>query len=315
MDFLKKRIEFYRLRTFSEKMNVTFDFIRENWKVLLKYSFYLITPICLVQSFTTNATFRIYLDAFSRSIGRPLELSGTVGEFLVNYGAMFLCLVGGSAIMSGMIYALMQTYATRDNRLLDLRLSDFKEALIRNVRRALILLLFFIFAGIVLVFVMAFLAVAVSDYSFFVAIPISLFLLFCMIPLMMVVPVFIFERDISFFEAFGKAWRLGISTFWGLVGLMIVLYFIASVLQTVMMMPWYLTILFGSLFSISSNPEVIQSATFKFVAYLLGLIQSYGMYLSMIISMVGLAFQYFHAREKVEGITIDSNITHFEELS
>ena len=131
---------------------------------------------------------------------------------------------------------------------------------------------------------------------------------------MMIIPVYIFERDIRLTDAVRKAWKLGIATFWGMLGLMVVLYIISSVIQTITMLPWYITILVGTMLSLTSESMITQSVIYQFAIYILGLIQSFGMYVSMIIGIIGLAFQYFHAREKVEGITIESNITNFNEL-
>lgn len=313
MDDQKTRIEFYRQRTFSEKMNVTFEFIRENWKAMLKYSFYLIMPICLVQTFATNTFFNVYIQALSNSFGSP-QLGNSLGGFLINYGVMLFCILIGSAMMSGMIYAMMQTYATRDNKLQNLTLNDFKEQLVRNAWRILFVALFLIFVYLILMFAAVFLAVTVSRFSLFITMPLVFILLLCMIPLILVIPVYIFERNIQFFDAIKKAWKLGTATLWGMLGLIIVLYFITLVIQTITTMPWYLTLMIGSVFSLSTESMIAQSAIFKFITYILGLLQSYGMYLSMSIGIVGLAFQYFHAREKIEGVTVDSNITHFDEL-
>lgn len=280
---------------------------------MLKYSFYLIMPICLVQTFATNSFFNVYINALSSSVGGA-KFGSSFSGVLINYSVMLFCILMGAAVMSGMIYAMMQTYATRENKLQSLTLEDFKEPLIRNAWRTLLVSIFLIFAYVILVFGAILLAVTISQFSLFITVPLVLILLLCMIPLMMLVPVYIFERDIHFTDAIQKAWKLGTTTLWGMLGLMFVLYIIASVIQTVTMMPWYLTLIFGSVFSLSTDSMMAQSAAFKFVVYILGLIQSYGMYLSMIIGVVGLAFQYFHAREKVEGVTIDSNITHFDAL-
>ena len=44
-------IKLYRIRRFGEKISDTFDFVRENWRPLLKYITYLLLPVALVQSF------------------------------------------------------------------------------------------------------------------------------------------------------------------------------------------------------------------------------------------------------------------------
>lgn len=309
----KPNIEFYRQRTFSEKMNATFDFIRENWKPLLKYSFYLIMPICLVQTFAMNSFLGTYMDAIMSSRGGQTPFGSSMVGFLTNYGILLLCFIVGSAVMSGMIYAMMQTYATRENRLRDITLDDFRDNLTKNAWKCLRIIFALLFAYLLVVFALAFLAVA-SKYTLIITIPLFIVFLICLIPLMMLIPVYIFERDIPFFDAIKKAWKLGTSTLGGMLGLMIVLYIISSVIQTITMMPWYLVWIFGTVFSLSSDAMITQSVIYKFSLYVLGLLQAFGMYISAIIGIVGLAFQYFHAREKVEGVTIESNISNFDEL-
>ena len=313
MNHEKPRIEFYRQRTFSEKMNAIFEFIRENWKPLLKYSFYLIMPVCLIQTFATNAFFNTYINLVTKTVGGGYSFNSSMYSVIANYGIMMFCIIIGGAIMSGMIYAMMQTYATRENRLKDVTLNDFKEAFTKNTWKYIRVILSIMFAYIFIVFTMAFMAY-ISTMTLIITIPIFIALVILFIPLMMIIPVYIFERDITFGAAFKKAWKLGTATLWGMLGLMIVLYIISSVIQTVTMLPWYLTLIIGSLFSSLSESTINQSFIYKFAVYILGLIQSFGAYVSMIIGIIGLAFQYFHAREKIEGITIESNISNFDEL-
>ena len=312
MEYEKPRIEFYRQRTFSEKMNVTFEFIRENWRPLLKYSFYLIMPICLIQSFAMNSFINTYMNAITNSSGGNLFDSSIIST-LANYGILMFCSVIGMAIMSGMIYALMQTYATRENRLQDITLNDFKDILTRNIWKYILVFITFMIIYLLMVLFVVFLAY-LSTMTLILTIPLFIVFILLIVPLMLIIPVYIFERDINIFAAIKKAWKLGIATLWGMLGLMIVLYIISNVIQTVTMLPWYLTVFISTIFSLTSESTMNQSFTYKFIAYILGLIQSFGMYVSVIISIIGLAFQYFHAREKVEGITIESNISNFDEL-
>ena len=314
MEYLKPKIEFYRQRTFSEKLNVVFEFIRENWKPLLKYSFYLVMPVCLIQTFFQNSFFGIYMSALTSGRAGSNPFGDSMAGFLTNYGAMLFCIMVGSAIMSGLIYAMMQTYAVRDNRLREVTLNDFKDLMVKNTWKYVRLFLAILFVFILIVAVMTSLAVLTSAWSLAVTIPLLFASVLLMIPLMLTVPAYIFEIHITFFEAIRKAWKLGIATLGGMLGLMIVLSIISSVIQTVTMLPWYLVMMVGSVFSLLSESMLTQSVIFKFALYILGLIQTFGMYVASIIGIIGLAFQYFHAREKVEGVTIESNISNFGNL-
>ena len=313
MEYTKPKIEFYRRRDFSEKMNVTFAFIRENWKPLLKYSFYLIMPVCLVQTFAMNSFFNTYIDLMTNSATGMGTFEGSASSVVANYGIVMFCTMIGGAIMSGVIYTLMQTYAKRENRLIDVTLDDFKDDFVRNAWKYLRLILLFFFAYIVIVSIMIFMAF-ISVYTLALTIPIFIACILLCVPLMMIFPICIFEDKISIVDSIKKSWRLGTATLWGMLGLIIVLSIISSVIQSITMMPWYIAEVVGMVFSLSSESMIAQSVIYKFLLYLLGLLQSFGMYISMIISIIGLAFQYFHAREKVEGVTIESNITNFGNL-
>jgi hypothetical protein len=127
MEHLKPKIDFYRQRSFSEKLNATFEFIRENWKPLLKYSFYLIMPVCLIQTLAMNSFLGTYLDAIARTTGSNNPFGNTMISIFGSYGVLMVCMVIGSGLLSGMVYALMQTYSARENRLRDVTLGDFKD--------------------------------------------------------------------------------------------------------------------------------------------------------------------------------------------
>lgn len=311
MDNLHPRIEFYRQRSFSEKMNVVFEFIRENWKPLLKYSFYLIMPVCLIQTFAKNAFFGTYVNMLTKtSASNSIFLSNSMVGFFGHYGVWMLCSLIGSAILSGMIYAMMQTYAVRENKLQNITIDDFNDLLVKNTWKYIRLTLALLFM-LILVSLLIGLLASITAWSLVITVPI---LLTVIMVLMLLVPVYIFERDITFFEAIGKAWILGYETFWGMLGLMIVLYLISFVIQTITSLPWNMMTIINTGLSVTSTSTMNQSAAFKFMQYIFGLLHSYGTYVSVIIGVIGLAFQYFHAREKIEGVTIESNISNFDNM-
>jgi len=216
--------------------------------------------------------------------------------------------------MSALIYAMMQTYAVRENRLQQVTLNDFKRLMLKNIWKYFRLMLAIMFGFVLIALFMSLLAAFVSSWTLAVTIP--LFLLFCLacIPLLMLVPTYIFERDITFTGAFKKAWKLGFATLGGMLGLIIVLFFLTYVIQTISTIPYYLLFFIGNIMSTLSESTMNQSVIYKFSIYLLGLIQAYGTYIASSIGIIGLAFQYFHAREKVEGVTIESNISNFSNM-
>lgn len=319
MENQKPKIEFYLQRDFSGKFNATADFIREGWKPLLRFTFYLLMPVCLLQTYAMNLFMSSYmgiLGTAAQGVSNPI-LGGTL-SFLTTYGVLLICVFIGYVLLSALVYTLMQTYDTRENRLKELIMSDIKENLIKNIKRNFAINLYIVLIVVVTIVVVAFiigaLAVVISWVAGVVAFFLILFLVLCCVPLMMAIPVYIFEPEISLNHAIAKTFRLGKTTLWSLLGFIIVISIISSVIQSVTTMPWYISILFGNFLSGASEFAITQTPVFKFAVYILGLLQSFGTYVSMILVNVGVAFHYFHAREKVEGITIESGIRDFDTL-
>ena len=106
MESQKPKIAMYVKRPFGEKLNASFDFIKENWKQLFKYSTYLILPICLIQAANFSGLMGSMTDitAMQASGGisdNPLAALGP--SFALNYAGVifFSCL--GALLMKSVI--------------------------------------------------------------------------------------------------------------------------------------------------------------------------------------------------------------------
>ena len=101
MESQKPKIAMYVKRPFGEKLNASFDFIKENWKQLFKYSTYLILPICLIQAANFSGLMGSMTDltAMQASGGisdNPLAALGP--SFALNYAGVILPDTGGSGL-------------------------------------------------------------------------------------------------------------------------------------------------------------------------------------------------------------------------
>ena len=54
MENVSPKINIYQQRDFGAKITAVFEFIRENWKPLLKYIVAFTLPVSIVQSFCMN---------------------------------------------------------------------------------------------------------------------------------------------------------------------------------------------------------------------------------------------------------------------
>lgn len=310
MESQKPKIVLYAKRSFGEKLNVSFDFIKENWKVILKYTTYFILPICLIQA--------VHFGSFSSEVYKQQALAEIANNDYVGAGItmalnasllVFTSIIAG-VIMFALIMTLFRTYMDREDRLNNLRFSEIKSLFIRNIKRSFIFVLWYflfliLFSILVVVFGM------ITWYTLIIIFPLFIVLL---IPLMLTPPVYLLE-DISIWKALKKSYHLGFATYGGICLMMLIMFIIANVIQTVLAIPWYVTYMVRMIFSISDGgTEATVSVGYSFLQYLLFVILLFGSYISSIFYCVGLSFQYGHASEKVESITIENDIDNFDKL-
>ena len=81
------------------------------------------------------------------------------------------------------------------------------------------------------------------------------------------------------------------------------------------MLPWYVATIVKYFFAMSEGGNVVPvSPLYSFFLYLLGILQTFGAYLSMIFSLIGLAYQYGHASEVVDSVSVEEDIDNFDKL-
>jgi len=291
MESQKPKIALYVKRPFGDKLNATMDFIKENWKPMLKFCTYLILPLCLIQAISMNGIMGGAMGIAAAKEAGTNSLAAIGMQFWVNYG-------------------LMQIYNQREERLAGVTFADLKPFLFKNIRRLLVMVLFCIGLTIVVGIVMGILVVA-SPFTLLLTIPL---LIACAVPLALFTPIYLFE-EIGILAAFWKTFRLGFATWGGVFLVSLVMGLISSVLQGVTTTPWYIATIVKYFFMLSDTQnELTISAGYSFMVYLLAIVQTFGAYLSMIFSLIGMVYQYGHASEVVDSISVESEIDKFEQL-
>lgn len=305
----RRKIELYRVRSFGDKLNDTFAFVNENYRQLLKYLTYFLLPLSLVQAVAMNG----YLgNMMTLSMGGGNGMSSDALMSMAGSMAFYALVYGvGAFLLVTVVYALMRLYGRREQRLNGLTWEEMKPEVGLMLRRGLLLVLL----GIVVAVLFGLLIFALVQFS-----PMMLFLLLpalfvVALPLSLLTPIYLFEERISLTDALGKSLRLGFRTWGGILAVMLVMTIIASVLQGVVSIPWYIAFIVKSLFGLQqAEDSFVNSVGFSFIIYLLGVVQAFGGFLTYSLAYISLAYQYGHAAEKIDGVTVDSDIEHFEEL-
>lgn len=311
MEYPNPKIRFYRERTFGEKLNITFDYLRENWRPLLRFSLYLILPLCLIQSFFLN---RFMVNTLTDLPSEGDFVSDIFPILLSQIVGLFCCYIAGYILLSALIYGLMQTYERRDGGLRGIAFSEFSGTLLRMSGRSLSLMLFGLFIGILLGAAVAAPAFMISSWTLLVSLP-----LLCIVLLLIASPMWLFPPlyllgGRPFFPALGQSFRWGFRAWFEVFGLMIVFGLIGGIVNMITYLPWSILTFIGQDLSLVSDVSLMDTFWYQLASYILGIIQSYGYYISQVIALTGIAFEYFHLREKHEGITAHADIASFSQL-
>lgn len=316
METEKPKIALYVKRSFGEKFNASFDFIKENWKLMLKYATYLLLPLCLVQALSLNGlmTYTIGMSGLMES-GAMYSDSALLMSFFSYYSLYMLLLIIGIVLLTALVYAIIRTYNEREGRLQGVTLGVLRPMLLRNVKRMFILVFFGLIltmlASLIIGVIVALFPIALLPIVMILLIP---FMIAIAVPFSLWAPIYLFE-DISAMSSLKKAFRLGFATWGGIFMISLVMGIIAGILQGVTLIPWYIGTVVKYIFATSGGgTEATVSVGYSFLLYLLAVVQAFGAYLAMIFSFVGLAYQYGHASEKMDSIMVESDIDNFDKL-
>lgn len=310
MQIERPKIELYQVRSFGEKFSAIFEFIRENFKFLLRACTYLLLPLCLVQGFAMEMMMKV-LD-----MGEDVDVAqGMLLRFGASYVGYGICLLIGSTLLAGICYSMVKYYHKSPNRLRNTTLSDLKSIIIQVIKRSLLMTVVLVALFIVvLVLIISF--AAITSAPILAVIPI-LALVVCCLPVSMALPVYVFEDEETLFSSITRGLKLGFHSFWSLFGLMFVIGFLTNIMSSFTSIPWYILTVVKSvlLATDTTQSSFATSPVYSFLVYLSSVFMNFGMYLTMTISTFALAFHYGSIAEEEDGFSVEDDIQHFEELA
>lgn len=307
----KKIIPLYKERAFGEKVSATFDFLTGHIKLWLKCCLYLFLPLSLVQAIALNGMFGGMTDLSAMEEVEAVggDYSGVISFALSYLGYIFFMAVGG-LLMSAFIYAMIRYYRDNDNSLEGVTLRDMAPQIKANFWSGLRV-------GLLLVGLLIVWGVLVAVTAITVVLPILLVvaLIVACVPVSLAMPVRMFEDDNTAWETVKRAFRLGWNTWGGTFLLMFVVGLIANILQGICSAPWYIVWIVKTIFEVDgSHTEITDAGWFGFLYYIFAVLQTFGTYLAMSLSVTALAYQYGSAAEKMDSVSVDEDIDNFENI-
>ncbi len=313
----QRRINLYASRSIGETLSATFDFVTQNFVPLIKFLAAFLLPVSALMGLS-------YQSMFS-SLANIENLNDETDQILsvvMSYVPVFvLCLIG-ALLTVAVTYTLMQKYQQRDNLLKGLTLSEIKPLLKHNLWRVLKMLLLLTLIGIVAFVVLVLVAtMIISIGSKFEA---FLFLLYMAmlaiaLPLGLVLPLCVFEPELSLFSCVKKALRLGFKTWGTLFVVMLVITMLVQIVSFILMIPFLFTTMTTMFFEIDSSQYAslayTNSAWFSVLTFASSLLFCFGLLLMSALSFVAFAFCYGRAADKVEGVSVKNAVQNFDSTS
>lgn len=313
----QRRIHLYASRSIGETLSATFDFVTQNFVPLIKFLSAFLLPVSALMGLSYQSMF----SSFAHIDNLNDETEQILSVVMSYLPVLLLCLIG-ALLTVAVTYTLMQKYQQRDNLLKGLTLNEIKPLLKHNLWRVLKMLLLLTLIGMVAFVVLVLVATMIMSIgSKFEA---FLFLLYMAmlaiaLPLGLVLPLCVFEPELSLFSCVKKALRLGFKTWGTLFVVMLVITMLVQIVSFILMIPFLFTTMTTMFFEIDSSQYAslayTSSAWFSVLTFASSLLFCFGLLLMSALSFVAFAFCYGRAADKVEGVSVKNAVQNFDSTS
>ena len=296
-------VKLYKVRSFSEKFSAVIDFIRENWKVILKFFTYFMLPLSIIEGMFVNSV-------TSLSYGAGLHgFANLPASSIFEYSSYMIVSMITSLLVGSMIFSMIQLYQKREERLQGLEFSELWQLMIHNMGRIFL-------AYIVCIFIFSVVLLIVVGLGF-----LSLLTLILTIPLcfalfvpMILLPVFVVFDNDGFDKIISRSFVYGIKTWGGTFGFIIVMGLIANIASGITSTPWYVLFMFQKMIPMLNHSVALDTSSvgMNIGEYIAGILMTYGSHLASCFVTISLVFQYGHIKDKFENMSVDEEIENFD---
>lgn len=313
----QRRIHLYASRSIGETLSATFDFVTQNFVPLIKFLSAFLLPVSALMGLSYQSMFSSFAH-----IENLNDETDQILSVVMSYVPVFvLCLIG-ALLTVAVTYTLMQKYQQRDNLLKGVTLNEIKPLLKHNLWRLLKMLLLLTLIGMVafvaLVLVATMIMAIGGKFEAFLFL-LYMAMLAIALPLGLVLPMCVFEPELSLFSCVKKALRLGFKTWGTLFVVMLVITMLVQIVSFILMIPFLFTTMTSIFFEIDSTQYAslayTSSAWFSVLTFASSLLFCFGLLLMSALSFVAFAFCYGHAADKVEGVSVKNAVQNFDSTS
>ncbi len=276
-----KKIEFRKVRDFSGILNATFEFIRRNFKIILKSTVFIVGPFILIAG--------VFGGLYQSTLfSMRTEMNAT--SFIIPFVLYYISLVLAVMVLVIVNYSIVDEYINSD--LQTIEIENVWQSVKRNFGKIVLTGIGFVFIVIIA--------------TIFLIIPGIYF----GITLCTIFMIRIFEKK-GFFDSISRCMYIIKNNWWFTFGLVIVLGLIQGFLGFIFYVPTYIAMIFTALSGIGYQQSGNGSSS-SVLFIITSIISSFGL-IFYSISVVGIALQYFNLVERKEATGLMAKINTIQE--
>lgn len=287
-----QKIVFHKIRNFSQKLNATIEFIRQNIKPLGKAVLYILGPMAILN----GLLFSQYIDfAFGGMSAQDQINVQNPFDFIFNPSYIgFIFISGFSALLNfAVIFNYMKLYQNKYPE-------PISVTEVLNASWKDLLPLFFLSVIAMILIMVGFLAFIIPGIYLMVAMSLS-------------IPILFFER-LGIFESIGRSFKLIKGKWWSTFGLLFVANIMMYAVSLIFMVPFYI-FYFIKMLTLVEEVGITTDTTssmFQGGMMLSVMFMFLGSFLTYTIPMIALSFQYFNLVERRESVGLMAEIEKLE---
>jgi hypothetical protein len=308
-------IEFQRKRDFSNKMNATFEFIKQNFGPLCKSILIIAGPPVLIGSLLIGSFISDLFNIVGLGTTDPsvFEEYFTDSLFWIKLLFMFVFLIISGVVTIGTINNYILLYAEKRTNKIEVSevWSRVRDTFWMYFGSMMMLILLLIAAYIIIAIPMGILIYAAPILAPLLVIALLIGAMYASIGIAFIFIIRAIEKK-GFFEAVVRSFKLVRGKWWSTFGLLMVLYMTMGVISYLPILPFYIAMITETLHNVSSgevptNPFASMGiwVTVMFTIYYLIQMILYAL------PNVGIAFQYFNLVELKEAKGLLTEIETF----
>lgn len=297
-----EKIKLYKVRDFSDKFNATFDFVKQNFKPMFRFMTYFLLPLSLLLGLLLSG-----MTTAMMAMGADMESASMNTGLIARYGGMIIVVYMAMIVVSALVYSFVQAYEQRDGGLQGVQWTDLKGFFGRNCKRLLLLFFAGFLIGTVAATVIVLLAI-LSPWTLVLTLP----LLFVgLLPLFYWPSIYLLEEK-KLWPALVRCYHLGMPTWGGIFIISLVMYLLVQVMTMVFAIPYYIVIGITAFTGVTGEIGGFGAVVLQFCSFLSTTLLYFASLMFSTLYLLALIYQYSHAAEKIDGMSVDKRISEFD---